>query len=108
MHETVKHPRRSDERLIDEGCFVLELSNSSDDPDVSIARARVPPGATTRWHRLNAIAERYVVIEGEGSVEIGELPPQPVGPGDVVVIPPGCRQRITNTDDDSDLIFLAI
>jgi len=40
-------------------------------------------------------------------VEVGELPPAAVGPGDVVVIPPLCRQRITNTGN-RDLIFLAI
>jgi mannose-6-phosphate isomerase-like protein (cupin superfamily) len=107
VKEIVRRPRRIDEHLIDEGCFILELSNSADDPDVSIARARVPPGVTTRWHRLRGSAERYVVIEGEGRVELGELSPQAVGPGDVVLIPPSCRQRITNTGED-DLIFLAI
>jgi mannose-6-phosphate isomerase-like protein (cupin superfamily) len=107
VKEIVRRPRRIDERLIDEGCFILELSNSADDPDVSIARARVPPGVTTRWHRLRGSVERYVVIEGEGRVEVGELSPQLVGPGDVVLIPSSCRQRITNTGED-DLIFLAI
>jgi hypothetical protein len=42
MRETVTHPDAEDEPLSAEGCFVLELSNSADDPDVSIARARVP------------------------------------------------------------------
>jgi mannose-6-phosphate isomerase-like protein (cupin superfamily) len=40
-------------------------------------------------------------------VEIDNLPPQSVGPGDVVLIPPGCRQRITNIGP-GDLLFLAI
>lgn len=40
-------------------------------------------------------------------MEVGDLPPRAVGPGDVVVIPPACRQRITN-DGHEDLIFLAI
>jgi mannose-6-phosphate isomerase-like protein (cupin superfamily) len=107
VEETVRRPQPGDEHLIDEGCFILELSNSPDDPDVSIARARVPPGVTTRWHRVRGIVERYVVLEGQGRAEIGELPSQPVGPGDVVLIPPSCRQRITN-DGNGDLIFLAI
>ena len=84
------------EFLIREGCHILELSNSPSDPDVSIARARVPPGVTTRWHRLRDTTERYVILEGVGRAEIGGLAPQEVGPGDVVLIPPGCRQRITN------------
>lgn len=90
-----------------ERCYVLELSNSASDPEVSIARARVEPGVTTRWHRVNGITERYVISEGNGRVEIGDLGPQNVGPGDVVLIPPGCRQRITNIGQ-VDLIFLAV
>jgi len=40
-------------------------------------------------------------------VEVGGLPPQDVGPGDVVLIPSSCRQRIANTGPE-DLVFLAI
>jgi oxalate decarboxylase/phosphoglucose isomerase-like protein (cupin superfamily) len=40
-------------------------------------------------------------------MEVGELPPQDVTVGDVVLIPPMCRQRITNIGTE-DLIFLAI
>jgi len=90
-----------------ERCFINELSNTAADPDVSIARARVAPGVTTRWHRLHGIAERYVILEGCGRVEVGELPAADVGPGDVVLIPPGCRQRTANTGS-VDLVFLAI
>ena len=32
---------------------------------------------------------------------------QPVGPGDVVIIPAQCAQRITNVGE-ADLVFLAI
>lgn len=91
----------------DERCFITEWSNRADDPALSIARARVAPGVTTRWHRLHGITERYVMLSGHGRVEVGSLPPADVVTGDVVVIPPGCRQRITNTGAD-DLVFLAI
>jgi mannose-6-phosphate isomerase-like protein (cupin superfamily) len=74
---------------------------------VSIARARVPAGVTTRWHRLAGITERYVIIEGRGRAEVGTRPPQEAGPGDVVMIPPGWRQRIANTGA-GELVFLAI
>ena len=90
-----------------EGCFIIEVSNSPDDPHLSIARARVEPGVTTQWHRLAGIAERYVILEGSGRVEIGDRPPEDVHPGDVVLIPPMCRQRITNTGT-ADLVFLAL
>lgn len=92
---------------IEERCFITELSNSADDPEASIARARVEPGVTTRLHRLKNSAERYCIISGQGRAEIAGLPPQEVGPGDVVLIPPMCPQRITNTGTD-DLLFLAI
>jgi len=69
--------------------------------------ARVEAGVTTRWHRLKGITERYFIISGKGLVEIGEQSPQEVTAGDIVLIPPMCRQRITNTGSD-DLIFLAI
>lgn len=97
----------SAETWTEERCHILEWSNSPEDPDVSIARARVNPGVTTRWHRLHGTAERYVILEGRGRVEVGDLPPRKVGPGDVVWIPPGCPQRMANTGT-ADLVFLAV
>jgi mannose-6-phosphate isomerase-like protein (cupin superfamily) len=107
MKETIKQFDPSAELYTDERCFITELSNTPDDPDVSIARARVGSGMTTRWHRLRGITERYVILEGKGLAEVGNLAPQNVEPGDVVLIPPSCRQRITSTGE-MDLIFLAI
>lgn len=95
------------EFFIGEQCFITELSNGDHDEGLSIARARVTPGVSTHWHSLRGTVERYVVLEGGGLVEVGELPPQEVGPGDVVIIPAGCRQRITNTGA-GDLVFLAL
>jgi len=97
----------SDEYYFEEGCFIIELHNTPEDPAASVARARVEPGRTTRWHSLAAIRERYLILQGNGLVEIGDQPPRPVGPGDAVQIPPGCRQRIANTGA-IDLIFLAV
>ena len=95
------------EFYISEGCFIAEWSNTPDDPAVSIARARVPRGVTTRWHRLAGITERYVVLEGTGRAYVGEAAPRDVGRGDVVRIPPAAPQRIANTGEE-DLVFLAI
>lgn len=97
----------SAEYYFDEGCFITELSNTPDDPSVSIARARVEPGKTTKWHCLQGTIERYVILEGSGRVEVGKLEPQLVNTGDSVIIPAEERQRITNTGEN-DLIFLAI
>ncbi|WP_211234581.1 cupin domain-containing protein [Solimonas soli] len=102
--------RRGDaqaERLTAERCYITELSNHDGDEAVSIARARVAPGVTTRWHRLRDIAERYVIVSGHGTVEVEGLPALRVARDDVVLIPAGHRQRIRN-DGEQDLIFLAI
>ena len=107
MNETIKKKNLKEEFYTPEKCYITKLSNTPDDPDVSIARARVELGVTTRWHRLKGTFERYFIISGRGIVEIGKLPPQEVTAGDVVLIPPMCRQRITNTGAE-DLVFLAI
>ena len=107
MKTAIRRQRLGDEFYTAEGCFITELSNSSDDTAASIARARLETGKTTRWHRLDGIAERYVILQGRGSVEIGDMGATDVTVGDVVLIPPMCRQRITNTGTE-ELIFLAI
>lgn len=107
MRAGVKRLNLNGEFDTPERCWITEVSNSDDDPALSIARARVAPGVTTRWHRLKHTAERYVIVSGRGRMEVGDLAPEAVGPGDVVLIPPMCRQRITNTGS-VDLVFLAI
>jgi len=107
MNETIKQKNIKEEFYTLEKCYVTELSNTPEDPDVSIARARVAPGVTTRRHRLKGITERYFIISGIGLVEVGNQQPREVTTGDIVLIPPMCRQRITNTGVD-DLVFLAI
>lgn len=107
MQPIIKRFDPGAEFYTDEACYINELSNSAGDAEISIARARVEPGVTTRWHRLRGTTERYCILSGVGVVEVGDLPPQTVSPGDVVVIPPLCRQRITNSGTE-DLIFLAI
>jgi mannose-6-phosphate isomerase-like protein (cupin superfamily) len=107
MKEVIKLKNTSSEFYTKEKCYITELSNSPDDQELSIAQARVKPGVTTRQHRLINTTERYYILQGKGKVEIGELPPQEVNPGDIVIIPPMCPQRITNTGA-TDLIFLAL
>lgn len=107
MHPFILHHDPDREYFFREGCFITELSNGDHDSGVSLARARVEPGRTTAWHALSGTAERYVILQGKGRVEVGDLPPRDVGTGDVVVIPAGCRQRIANTGG-SDLVFLAV
>lgn len=107
MKASIRHPNPGDEFDTPEKCYIIELSNTPEDPAASIARARVAPGVTTRWHRLRGTAERYYIVSGRGRVEVGKLQPQEVTAGDIVLIPPMCRQRIANIGSE-DLVFLAI
>ncbi len=90
-----------------ERCHIVEIHRNEQDPACSIARARVSPGVTTQLHALSGTAERYVLLEGNGRIEVGDDPPLELHPLDVVLIPAGTSQRITNTGS-SDLIFLCI
>ncbi len=107
MKEAIKRLDLDKEFYTAERCYITELCNTPDDPDASVARARVKPGVTTRWHRLRGTAERYYIVSGQGLVEVGALSPRAVNAGDIVLIPSMCRQRITNTGVE-DLVFLAI
>ena len=107
MKALIKHYSADKEYLTEERCYITELSNSEDDPDVSIARARVEPGITTRWHRLRGTIERYSIISGKGVMELDGQQPREVSTGDTVIIPSMCSQRITNIGNE-DLLFLAI
>lgn len=107
MRIHIVHPDPALEYAFIEGCAILESWNHRDDPQASLARARVAPGVTTRWHALSGVTERYLIVSGSGVVEVGEHRPERVGSGDVVVIPAGVRQRIANTGAE-DLVFYAI
>ena len=102
----VVRPDAEAEHMTRERCLILESWNDESDASVSVARARVAPGVTTELHSLE-VDERLVIVAGRGRVEVGELEPAAVAPGDVVVIPTGTAQRVTN-DGDSDLVFYCV
>lgn len=95
------------EYLTEERCYITELYNLDNDPAVSVARARVEPGITTRRHRVIATQERYVILQGTGLVNADHDAPRRVNIGDTVQIPAGSEQNVSNTGID-DLIFLCI
>ncbi len=107
LRKFITHNSGQAEYFFREGCYITELLNNPDEAERSVAKARVEPGQTTRWHLLEGITERYLIIEGTGLVEVGNAPARKVVVDDVVVIPAGVRQRITNSGQ-SELIFLAI
>lgn len=109
MTARIRHDDGS-EYFFREGCHIAEWWNVPDDPATSVARARVAPGVSTRWHRLHEVTERYVILSGSGRVELGTGDArlsEIVTAGSVVFIPPGVPQRITNLAGE-DLVLLAI
>lgn len=107
MQKTLYRPDEGDEFLTAERCHILEVFNVADFAAYSIARARVEPGVDTQLHALRGIDETYYILSGEGKMEISEGDIKKVRPGDVVFIPRGSAQRITNTGKE-DLLFLCI
>ena len=87
------------EFFTEERCHILEISNSSSDEGLSIARARVEPGVTTALHRVIDTVERYIILSGSGRVEVEGLEPSDVGPYDVVIIPKGASHSVFNVHD---------
>ena len=87
-----------------ERCFIAENYSSK---SISVARARVQPEVTTVAHHLNGVNEIYLVTSGRGKVNVGDLEPTEVGAGDVIVIPAGTPQKITNIGK-TDLVFYCI
>ena len=92
------------EYLTPERCYIAE---NFSDKDVSIARATVKPGITTKAHHLEKIQEIYIITAGEGKVTFSDLEPTVVSVGDVIVIPAGASQKITNTGQ-TDLVFYCV
>ncbi len=107
MKAVVVRPDPGSEYSTPECCAILESWNRPEDAPVSISRARVAPGVSTRPHRLRGVVERYVIVEGQGAVTLGDDPVQAVGPGDVVVIPAGVPQSIRNAGE-IDLVFYCV
>jgi mannose-6-phosphate isomerase-like protein (cupin superfamily) len=71
----------------------------------SLAHATVAPGETTFRHRL-ATDEVYYILSGAGRIHISGKSAD-VTAGDVIEIPPGAIQSITNTGQ-ADLVFLCV
>ncbi len=105
MQPKIVKSNTPNEYLTPERCYIAE---NHSDPAVSIARATVKPGVTTKAHHLiKGVQEIYIITSGKAKVIIGNMEPTDVGVGDVVVIPAQTSQKITNTGK-TDLVFYCI
>jgi len=106
MSDYVNKTSNFDEFWIEERCFIRELINTPEISDFSLARCRVEPTVTTQLHKLS-VDEWYTILRGTGLMEVDNEKAQLVKPGDIVEIPAGVSQRITNNGNE-DLIFLCV
>jgi mannose-6-phosphate isomerase-like protein (cupin superfamily) len=72
----------------------------------NLAEVVVPPGVTTSQHNLG-VNERYLVLEGRGSMFLDDAV-QPVDAGSVVHIPSGVMQAIRNDSAGDVLRFYCL
>ena len=96
------------EFLAGDNSILRELFNPLKDNlalNYSLALASVPPGVTTKAHRLNS-SEVYYLLKGKGEMRINEEKAE-VFSHQAVYIPPNSIQQITNTGEE-DLIFLCL
>ena len=63
----------------------------------SLAEARLPVNGATTPHYHPRTEEIYYIVEGHGSMRVGDEI-RSVGPGDAIAIPPGAPHQIRNTD----------
>ena len=97
---------QSNEFWTEERCFITELMNTPDQPNASLALARVEPGITTQLHALEGLTETYTVRKGQGFAEINGTVHR-LNCCESIIIPEGVAQRITN-DGNEDLEFYCL
>lgn len=85
-----------------DGCRLREILHPDrDGVDVpySLAVARVEPGGATLPHRLLAQSELYWILEGRGTMHVGDASAR-VEEGEAILVPPGVVQWIENSGSD--------
>ncbi|NMB86579.1 MAG: Cupin domain protein [Methanosaeta sp. PtaB.Bin018] len=87
-------------------CELLHPSHGDLNLPYSIAHAILKPGERSLPHRLKTSSEVYFLLEGEGEMHVNDEQVH-VGPGQMILIPPGFWQHICNTGT-IDLKFLCI
>jgi mannose-6-phosphate isomerase-like protein (cupin superfamily) len=67
------------------------IITAADNDKLSVHRVRIEGEAKLHYHEQ--LTECYVVLEGEGAVELNDVR-HDVAPGDVIYIPPGTRHAM--------------
>ena len=85
-----------------DGSSIRELAGPAWTParHQSLAEATLEPGGETAEHYHRQAEELYYFVTGAGRMRLADAEPEPVGPGDCVVIPPGTPHKLWNTGED--------
>jgi mannose-6-phosphate isomerase-like protein (cupin superfamily) len=67
------------------------IITGNDNDLVSVHRVSIHKAAKVHYHER--LTEYYVILEGSGEIRLDD-DRKPVGPGDVVMIPPGTRHAL--------------
>lgn len=78
----------------DQRCEIAKRVNDVVTPEASPACARVASGVTTRFHALDGVTERCIIIRGEDLMKADGRSWRVV-PGDRVSVAPGLAQCMT-------------
>ncbi|GLI26307.1 hypothetical protein ARHIZOSPH14_05490 [Agromyces rhizosphaerae] len=112
MFDSVRRGSQEDfaPRRVAQGGFAYakHVVTEKADSQLHVSFMELPPGASAfPYHYHDGITEAFVILAGEATVRTpdGDVP---VGPGEVVVFPPGPAgaHRITNTSDTDPLRYV--
>ncbi len=102
----LRNRRMAEPFITKDGSEVRELLHPKNSrvQKLSIAEARVKPGAATKEHFHRTSEEVYYILSGQGVVHIdGEQ--ARIKAGDVVLIPPMAKHYVEN-DGEEELVIL--
>jgi len=71
----------------------------------NFARITVKPGGTNKVHTHNDVEQIYIILQGKGTVEVGEEKAQ-VKAGDAIYLPAKIPHGFFNTSDKTTILLL--
>jgi mannose-6-phosphate isomerase-like protein (cupin superfamily) len=71
---------------------------------LAVGMTILPPGESSSFHSHEAECETWIVVSGEGEVQVGEER-EPVGPESVIFLPRNVKHQIINTGKETLRMF---
>ncbi|HUK90804.1 MAG TPA: cupin domain-containing protein [Blastocatellia bacterium] len=89
------------------GSQIRPLIDRTDSPitKCSLAEEVLPPGCSVARHHHNQIEEIYYIVDGAGTMTVGEES-KPVKAGDSIYVPPGSIHSLSNTGTEPIKLLL--